>query len=109
MDTKVYSSVENPSLMYQVRNSLPMVQDLRFSQDGALLGILDGGFGGAGVTIVEGISGASIRRFAQIWPGKKNEEKMRLFTSGRSVSFSENGALVAVGEGGRVGIYRREG
>jgi hypothetical protein len=110
MDTKVYTSIQEPSLIYQVRNSVPMVEDLRFSPDGSLLGIVDGGgLGGSGVIVVESTRGDSIQRFAQIWPTSKKGPTTRLFASGRSVSFSETGGLVAVGEGGRVGIYRRSG
>lgn len=106
MDAKVYKQGRDPALLYKIRNSAPLVKDLRFSSDGRLLGIVDGsGLGGSSVSVVEAVFGASIYRFGEIWP-PAGSGMWPSFIINRSVSFSSDSRLVAIGEGGRVGLYR---
>lgn len=105
MDSKVYKQGRKPTLLYQIRNSGPLVKGLRFSPDGRLLGIVDGGLGGSSVSVVEAASGASIHRFVEVWP-PGGSGRWPSYIIKRSVSFSSDGRLVAIGEGGRVGLYR---
>lgn len=107
MDTKVYKSVREHSNIYQVQNMGPLVWELRFSHDGSLLGIVSGGFGASGVTLVDSIQGNVLQRFAQVWPPSKANQTFFGFPAKNRISFSDAAGLIAVGEGGRVGIYKR--
>ncbi len=109
METKVYHTGISHRLAYSVPNGRPLVQSVRFSNDGDLLAILSGmSMGGNAVTIRDADSGATIRVFSELYPSPTDSIKNLMLLSIRSVSFSSDGKLIALGEGGRIGVYRRE-
>lgn len=109
METKVYSQFLPPRLAYAVRNERPLVQTIRFSSDGALLAVLSGmSVGGNVAAVRDAETGTLLRAFSDLYPAANDSMNNLMGLSVRSISFSTDGRLVAVGEGGRIGVYRRE-
>ncbi len=104
MNASIYKMGEKQDLMYKVQIGSPLVNELRFSPNGKLLGIIHGmGSEGRRAIIVDGRSGKVLSRFNNAW-----FTPSQLSVGGiGSLSFSDDGGLIAVGEGGRIGIYMR--
>jgi hypothetical protein len=110
METRVYHSGAPYRHAYTVPNGRPLAQEIRFSNDGRLLAILSGmAVGGNAATVYDAQTGAVLRGFSDVFPGSPGKTARDLFNlTVRSISFSDDGKLLAVGEGGRIGIYARE-
>jgi hypothetical protein len=106
MYTRLYDNNSEPQLLWEVPNPLPLVHEICFSPNGKFLAVLAGtGLGGTAVMLIDVSTGRVLARHAQVWPPKDTSliEWMRLGI--RWISFSSGSDLLAVGEGGRVGIY----
>jgi len=107
MHTRLYKVDPEPTLLWEVPNPLPLVSRVCFSPDGRLLAVLAGmGFGGTALMIVNVSTGRVLSRHGQVWPPKNMTLTKWMGLSIRWMSFSSTSELLAVGEGGRVGIYR---
>ncbi len=109
METRVYHLGVPCRHAYTILNGRPLAQEIRFSDDGQLLAILSGmGVGGNAATVRDARTGAVLRGFSDVYPGSSSTKANDLFSlSVRSISFSDDGKLLAIGEGGRIGIYAR--
>jgi hypothetical protein len=109
METKVYHTGVPHRLAYTVPNGRPLAKIVRFSNDGTMLAILSGmGMGGNAAIVRDAESGAMVRVFSDLYPSPTDSINDLMGLSIRSVSFSSDGKLIAIGEGGRIGVYCRE-
>ncbi len=107
MHTRLYKTDVEPALLWEIQNPLPLVHQICFSPDGRLLAVLAGmGIGGTALMIVDVSAGRVVSRHGQVWPPKNMSMKQWFGLGIRWVSFSTTSDLLAIGEGGRVGIYR---
>jgi len=107
MHTRLYKGRIEPTLLWEIQNPLPLVHQICFSPDGRLLAVLAGmGLGGTALMIVDVRAGRVVSRHGQVWPPKSMSVNRWLGLGIRWVSFCSISDLLAIGEGGRVGIYR---
>ena len=64
------------------------------------------GLGGTALMIVDVSAGRVVSRHGQVWPPKSVSAKMWLGLGILWMGFSSASDLLAIGEGGRIGIYR---
>jgi WD40 repeat protein len=107
METRLYAVEEQPTLLWKIQNPLPLVHQISFSPDGRLLSVTAGmGIGGTALMVVDVRAGRVVARHGQVWPPKTMSIAQMFGLGIRWVNFSNTSDLFAIGEGGRVRIYR---
>lgn len=106
VNARVHELTEDMRLLYEVRIGSPLPTMLRFNADGSLLGVVYGGIGAGGASVVESVSGRVVAKFTEVSFGGEHSPSQLFRVRIRWLSFARTG-LLAVGEGSRVGLYRR--
>ncbi len=110
MCTRVYKLGNGLDLLHEIRNPQPMTHQLCFSPDGRLLTAVTGlgiGLGSRELMIIDVTTGRVVCRHGQAWPPRHMPATWCPDFSHQAVSFSTDGDLLAIGEGGRVAVYGR--
>jgi hypothetical protein len=106
VNARVYEFTDDMRLLYEVRIGSPLPTLLRFNADGSLLGVVYGGLGAGGASVVESASGRVVAKFTEVSFAGEPSPSQLFRVRIRWLSFARTG-LLAVGEGSRVGLYRR--
>jgi hypothetical protein len=101
MQTRVYLDSEPFKLHYTSQNLRPLAQSLSFSNDGAFLTSLEV-MGGGAASIRVARTGTPLCEFRPGSISPKNFTRSSI----DSISIPSDSKLFAVGEGGRIGLYR---
>ena len=90
---------------FTIYNDHPMTRGVRFSPDGTIVVTACGMLGKGIVTVIDTRSGETIERITRVFSDHGVDP--RWFQELQGGSFSDSSDLMAIGQGSRIGIYRR--
>jgi TIR domain len=94
-------------MVHRLENRFPMTRELAFTPDGKVLGVVTGVFGPGRASLIDVGSLEVIMTVDDEFDADGKLSRDQLASSIWAMRFSESSELMALGQGARVGVYRR--